>query len=189
MHTLTRPYAEMVSNRVGEVESLLSGIRSGPPPRTRISRQTVQMKKVLSAFDGSDHGDWQHRDKFFTLESCSLLGQYFEMWKPSPDHQDVTLERAYFHLVRRDRKQILCIHAEPLTAGGAGDAGATSYKKGVHLHLKAAEQPLPKCHFPLVVDDTDSPNDRVYKSIECFSKTMQNAITAVRLEVLPLYHL
>jgi hypothetical protein len=69
--------------------------------------------------------------------------------------------------------------------GGLGKPDKGRYKKGPHLHIKAATDPLPHAHFALNLGHLDA----VLESIESLSEALRCGILMIKEEVLDRYTL
>ena len=135
--------------------------------------------RVVGGHDGSIAGV-PYRDWYFRSSTKDIECQYFEIWRPRLDGLSWFLDRAYFHLVfvntsLRQRDQIICVHTDPVDAA--------DYKRGPHLHVVNAAEPIPKCHFPLNLSDLN----KVLESCESLTKAIESALKIVRIEVITAY--
>ncbi len=92
----------------------------------------------------------------FATTLPGVLGSYFETWiLSSPDKY--TLSKAYLHLHASSSpvelpRELLFVHTEPLIAPAASDARQQRlmrWRSGPHLHVKAADFGLGRCHIHL----------------------------------------
>ena len=91
-----------------------------------------------------------------------------------------TLQAAYLTILKLERgagSEILGVHCDPLDKSGEP---MRSFKKGPHLHVKWAREPLPRSHIPLNYGHVDE----VLEDVAAFTKALGAAIFVVRHEVL-----
>ena len=69
--------------------------------------------------------------------------------------------------------------------GGLDKSDKGKYKKGPHLHIKAAADPVPHAHFALNLGHLDA----VLKSIEALSEALKCGVLMIKEEVLDRYTL
>ena len=136
--------------------------------------------KVLAAHDGEVGGE-HYRDWMFRTGAPAIWGQYFEIWSPEDGSQrSWTLKAAYLTILevgKGDCTEILGIHCDP-TDGSSEPT--RSFKRGPHLHVKCAREPLPKSHFPLNYGHLGN----VMRDSAALTKAIGDAVFVVRREVL-----
>jgi hypothetical protein len=91
-----------------------------------------------------------------------------------------SLLAAYLTIVELDRSnsvEILGIHCDPTEAGPDPQR---SFKRGPHLHVKCAREPLPKSHFPFNYGHLD----QVLRDCSALTKALKDAMCVVKNEVL-----
>jgi len=136
-------------------------------------------RSLVIAARGSSYYGESFRDWTFRTFAENLRCQYFEQWKPiTADQQKWSLERAYLNLFiikgpANHREEFVCVHCDP----NCDDEG---YRRGIHLHIKKADSPLPKCHFPLNLSFVDKTLSSVGSITECIN----DAIQMIRAEVI-----
>lgn len=134
---------------------------------------------VLAAHSG--HGtDRDYRNWRFRSKAKDVWCQYFEVWSDADSRIQLSLVCAYLTLflinrVNQKFEELLCIHCDP------DDQSDT--KRGPHLHVMKAVNPLPKCHFALNYSHL---ND-VLESIQTLDRAMCKAIAIVAKEVIPRF--
>lgn len=134
---------------------------------------------VLGAHDGRGKSR-DYRDWHFRSEAKDVWCQYFEVWTDTDSRSRLSLACAYFtlFLINRENKkfeEVLCIHCDP--------DDRSDMKRGPHLHVTKADDPIPKCHFPLNYGHLDD----VLTSIQTLHEAMRKAITMVAKEVIPRF--
>jgi hypothetical protein len=95
---------------------------------------------------------------------------------------DKLLDRAYLSLFKtepstRTEIEFLCLHCDP---NEPDDARHAIYKKGPHLHIQVAEEPIPHAHIALNRGHLDA----VLNSPDSLTKAMGAAILMLREEIL-----
>lgn len=121
----------------------------------------------------------RYRGESFRTSAPALRCSYFELWQ-GPAGDDWALDRAYFTLLEvvpatRDYRDLLCIHADP--------AEDNDFKRGPHLHLSCAPDPMHRCHFPLEFGFLKI----VLKDCDSLTEAMKRAIDIVARDVLPRF--
>jgi hypothetical protein len=137
--------------------------------------------KAVAAHDGPRSNqpfeDWRFR----TLVP-HVWGQYYELWKPSTQKALLTLNRAYLNIFIQNGtpprlEKFVCIHCDPCESGNTLQC---AYKRGPHLHVLRAEEPIPQSHFPLNFGHLD----HVLSSTTDIMKAMSDSVQVLRLELL-----
>jgi len=167
--------------RIAHVEHFLRPIRRQPHVHCQFYRPQYGGGKVLASHDGesdtSDFHSWRCR-----TTKKELWFTYFELWKETTDRATWFLDRAYFHLYRADRDtrslvQILGVHADP----NCTDAMPLRLlKRGPHVHVLMAEEPLPACHFPLNFGHLQN----VLSSSPRFTRAIRDAVQVLADDVI-----
>ena len=141
--------------------------------------QTVGGAWILGTHDGSPSLSG-YRDWRFETPAPRHYAMYFEVWKPV-DRSRYGLDRAYLNIYQRrsdgNEREILCLHCDP---GESSAAPHAAYKRGPHLHLSFAEDPVKRSHlalYPGRVDELLSNRERLYGA-------MADAVQMIRDEVL-----
>lgn len=179
----------IISININNLHSRQSSIRRLLRPLRRDKKRDVGCKiaggkhfggKIVAAHDGSPSDDplnW-----YFKTFIEGIWGQYFELWKPYNNDAKLLLERAYLHIFkigtkRGSLKEFLFVHCDPNTKE---EEPLAKYKKGPHLHVKAADEPLPKSHFALNMGNLDE----VLTSLNSLTKAIEGAVRIISDEVL-----
>lgn len=140
---------------------------------------------LLAAYDGK-HPAGDYRKWRFSTFVPGMEASYFEHWGPTQaDGQGWWyLERAYLHIYKVDRRaealeeaEYICLHCDPAESD---DAPQARYRRGPHLHIEAAPDPLPRAHIALC----NGYLDEVLSSAACLFEAMERAVLMVRDEVL-----
>ncbi|MGO8735448.1 MAG: hypothetical protein ACLQVM_21935 [Terriglobia bacterium] len=123
-----------------------------------------------------------------------MRGSYQERWCPVDEKRKrYYLERAYLHLYltthvdgEATEKEMVLLHCDPNEADepkGWLGLRHSRYKRGPHLHISTAQQPIPHSHFALNACDLES----VLSSVESLTKAMREAVQMLEDQVLRLY--
>ena len=144
--------AEEFSQRGQSIRNLLrpiSRISSGPATQIRQSFRQA----IIGTHDGtpsiSGYRDWR-----FSTGHSGMSARYFEIWVPEDVRAELWyLHNAYLTIFRRphpqaEENELLSLHCDPEELDDEDDCKAI-YKRGPHLHIKAAEEPIPKSHLAL----------------------------------------
>jgi len=134
---------------------------------------------VLAIHDGGV-SKLPYRRWCFRTHVKGLRAAYFELWKPAGAGSELRLDRAYFTLMQvvgpdKPYRELLGIHCDP--------DDASRLKKGPHLHVAHAHDPLPHCHFPLNLGHLDS----ILTDIAELTYAIELALGVVAEDVLPRY--
>jgi len=120
-----------------------------------------------------------YRDYRFLTKSKNIRALYFEEWSPIDiKKQDKwLLTKSYLTLylnekTDHDEIEFLCLHSDP--------TDPSPYKQVFHLHIKAADHPIPKSHISLGLVYI---ND-IFKTIEEYNKNLTSGIKMICDEVL-----
>lgn len=106
-------------------------------------------KVIIGTHEGapsySDYMSWR-----FRTNSPGYWASYYEMWSSVDDeNSQFCLERAYL-TIYRNQEEFICLHCDPNEEDIDGQ-GKVVYKKCPHLHIKRAEEPIPKAHISISV--------------------------------------
>lgn len=173
--------ASRITSRYDKIRRLLRPLR--PTSRDvgcNLKKEMHDGGRVVAAHDGlttSSGEKW-----FFRTFVGDVWADYTELWLPCQNAKKLTLRKAYLHLHRPgdtkgSLKEFICVHCDPQedenSPGGR-------YKKGPHLHIRAADQPLPKSHFPLNLGHLN----QVLESVDALTTAMGDAVQVLADEVL-----
>ncbi len=106
-------------------------------------------KVIIVTHDGapshSDYMSWR-----FRTSSRGYWASYYERWRSvDEEYSQFCLERAYLTIFRYE-EEFICLHCDPNEEDIDGQEKA-AYKKCPHLHIKCAEEPIPKAHIAISV--------------------------------------
>jgi hypothetical protein len=173
--------------RVGAVQQLVSPLRPlakghsvAAPVQSLFVRE--DQREIVVAVSEIKRGRDDYRAWFFKTAADGVLGQYFEAWAMGADESQWRLSQACLHLFRaagprEDPSEVLALHCEPKETA---ENFMARLKRGPHVHLKQADGPLGKAHFPLNLCHLDE----VLQSWATLAKALTTAIQVARSEVL-----
>lgn len=165
--------------RSDELHELFIPLR-GPKSRLAIRSATDSPRGTTALVAMDETTDAVHYlSESFRSSVPGLRCSYYELWQGTASDNWV-LNRAYFALLRvvpatRDYRDLLCIHADP--------AEDNDLKRGPHLHVSCAPDPLHRCHFPLEFGFLKM----VLKDCNSLTHAMKRAIDIVARDVLPRF--
>jgi hypothetical protein len=122
----------------------------------------------------------------FTTFVPSIRGAYRERWLPADSNRKrYYLQQAYLHLYLQlpfggQEDEILALHCDPNEDDGEPHA---VYKKGPHVHVTAAPQPLRHSHFALNLSDLPT----VLSSLPRLHGAFSTAVIMLQEQVLEVY--
>jgi hypothetical protein len=143
---------EIVSrqNKIRKLLNPISRIKGGPV----CTLKPLQRKLILATHDGSpplsDFTSWR-----FTTKHSAFRALYYEMWTGNGTNI-FSLDKAYLHIYQMidyDEREYLLLHCDPDEPDIEKHA---LYKRGPHLHISVAEQPIPHSHIALCLSNLDS---------------------------------
>ena len=123
-----------------------------------------------------------YRDWFFRTSANLIRAQYFEIWISNESESEWQLCQACLHLFLVQShddplEEILAIHCEPSLLA---TSDKLRFKRGPHVHLKAAKHPIGKAHFPLNLGHLEE----VLSTIDNLGKALSDAVHIAQLEVI-----
>lgn len=125
----------------------------------------------------SNYRDWR-----FATRVPRYHAMYFEAWKQI-DAKRYRWQSAYLNVYKRtagdNEEEIICLHCDPSESAGAAHA---RYKRGPHLHVSAAGNPLKHAHLALHVDQVDL----MLQKCQSIHEHLASGIQMIRDEVLDL---
>lgn len=186
--------AGAVHARTNEVCEILVPLRGAKATRLACRIVSGSGDVTLVAFSGSLPIAEFHEQWRFTTHVPNLQGGYYERWLPvNEKRKRFYLDRAYLHLYKAARegglvveKEILALHCDPNEPDEPAHWHGlrhSSYKRGPHLHVTVAEQPIPHSHFALNACHLDF----VLRSMETLTHALRTAVRMIEDQVLQLY--
>lgn len=170
-----------VSKRGSNFNKLLKPILSDSKQMIPWSVQRLQGAINIVAYEvktSSDYRSWR-----FSTFHKDFKAFYFETWLAiDGDKQDFWyLVKAYLNIykidrINRDENEYVCLHIDPEESG----TDRSEYKQTPHIHVKAAEDPIPKAHISI----TNGYLKYVLLSEKELFKAMNLGIDLIRKEIL-----
>jgi hypothetical protein len=184
MTNVTMSTDDLFSHRANRVSAMLSPLKGNHVP-CQLNSKMVGGGKVLAAHGGGARADSDFQKWRFRTSCRDVECQYFELWRLSEGGDSAYLESACLHLYKINRsthtsEPIVFLHAEP---AANGETELSEFKRGLHLHVKGAPDPIPKSHFPLTISHIDNHIDHVLSSIENLTTVFARAVIAIESEV------
>jgi hypothetical protein len=179
MHLIQATFKEVASR--GEkvrvlLEPLTPANSSGPAWEPKFVRNSY----IIGTHDGA-RATTNYRDWRFNTFVPKTYASYFEKWDLLSDDQ-LCLNRAYLSIFQldietRSEREFLCLHCDPNEPDNEPHA---IYKKGPHLHIVAALNPIPRAHIPLNMVHLQT----ILSSIETLSEAIESAVVMLKEEIL-----
>jgi hypothetical protein len=181
--------------RVESVRAMLRPLVRGDCTCRRVNDRDKDGRPciVLASFSGSQPPSDSIRDWRFATQVPYLWGSYLERWVPvDTKARHYFLDRAYLHLYRRSHlegmseNEILALHCDPNEPDEPSDHHGLKharYKRGPHIHVPTAEQPMPHSHIALNLGNLPE----VLNSFENLSAAFNSAIQMLDEQVIALY--
>lgn len=167
------------------VQVLLRDPKAGTKAKAKTTISCVAIPNsdqyILGTFDGSRSSN-AYRDWRFSSYRQGFRCMYFEEWHAIDSSKKIwRLRQICFSLFRTisrtDEPEVLAIHCEPMEPDGQRH---TKYKRGLHLHVSAAIQPIPHAHFAINNDYVS----QVMTSIDTLSQAIESAFMMVNDQVI-----
>lgn len=136
---------------------------------------------IIGVHDGSPVQP-HYRDWRFATFINDYRGMYFELWKRL-DSFKYNLETACLSIYQtidshtQEEREFLSLHCDPTVSN---DAPHAIYKRGPHLHIKTADDPIPRAHIALNRCHLDD----ILSSIQFLSEAIGHAIKMLKEEIL-----
>ena len=165
--------------RCNSLHSMFAPLRIGKPRvALGFAKDAPGGFTALVVTDAKTRG-LQYRAESFRTSVKVLRCRYFELWRGAGRNM-LSLNRAYFTLVKVLPTEsvfppLLCIHTDP--------ADNNDLKRGPHLHVSCAPQPIRHCHFPFDLGFLPT----VLQDCDSLTAAMQRAINVVVTDVLPRF--
>ena len=149
----------------------------------------LQGDEILIGVHSGGKPDIGVRDWRFTTRVRKIRGSYWERWVPTTEkRKSYYLSQAYLQLYLRetsadDESELMALHCDPNEPDDSGLLAHAVYKRGPHLHIRSAAEPLPHAHFALNAGHLAE----VLKSVESLTGAVQLGINMIRDQVLDLF--
>ncbi len=175
---------EALRGRPSQVRRLLRSISSesgGPACEVR----NLNRVYTLCAY-GPGKAPEALRDWRFKTPCAGFYGHYEERWRPvAVDRRSYFLERAYLMIYRRlpeparGESEIIALHCDP----NLPEESRSVYKAVPHIHVKAADPPIPRAHLALELSQIDD----LLTSHDVLMEAFRRGIDLICEEVLSRY--
>jgi hypothetical protein len=187
--------AQVLYGRVTDIREMVRPLVRGDSSCRRLNERDRDGRPciVLASFSGPQPPSDAFRDWRFATAVTNLWGSYFERWVPvDVKGRHYFLDRAYLHLYRRTRiedandREILGLHCDPNEPNEPSNYDGPKharYKRGPHIHVSTAEQPMPHSHIALDLGQLPE----VLGSFENLSSAIRSAIRMLDDQVIALY--
>lgn len=180
MSAVTIAGKDLFSLRINTIQEMLAPLKQGRQVACELVKTQERGGKVFAAHDGRALGGG-FRDWSFRTFAPDLWCRYFELWRPGIGIDKWNLSRAYLTIAKIDRvsrclEEVICIHCDPLDTS---PEPVGSYKRGPHLHVEVADDPLPRAHFPLNFGHLEA----VLSSPDDLTRALKQAVAIVVHEV------
>lgn len=142
--------------------------------------KTQRSNIIFATHDGSPVQS-NYREWRFSTFLPNFRGSYFELWKPQNDGLWI-MDRAYLSIYEIDRMQRIereyfALHCDPYEPPNSPHS---IYKIGPHLHIQAADYPIPHAHVALNRNDIE----KTLSSLKYLSQAIKLAVLMLKEEIL-----
>lgn len=143
---------------------------------------------IIGVYDGATPPNLDYRNWRFRTLGTDFRANYFEIWYPMDTKQkEWYLYRAYLTLFKIDRviteeNPIVALHCDP---SESDDEPHAKYKKGPHIHMLTAGDPLHHSHISL--NNPRYLNSHILTSFEDFSIHLSDAMKFLSDQVIQFY--
>jgi len=173
--------ADNIYTRFAEIRKILRPL-SNTEIACNFYDARVGRGKVIAAYQGTKPEKYNYRDWYFKTVVSEFIGSYFELWEPNKSGTEWYLNRAYFTLFKKagaDKSPIeyVCVHCDPNEPDGAPHF---NYKRGPHIHIKAAHDPIPRAHIALDLTNVNA----LINDIDLFNQSVERAMVLIKEEIL-----
>lgn len=162
---------------LGKLLQPLSSTGTRPAYERRITANTIIFAMHGGSRPRSNYQDWR-----FPTYLLSYQAGYFEIWNSLDSRQRLWhLSKAYLSIYEVDRSvrketELLALHCDPDENG----RDQAKYKRGPHLHISAAQDPIPKAHIALAIGHLPA----VLASASSLTEALEWSILMIKEEVL-----
>lgn len=153
---LCRIDSKGLQRRLQGVRSLLAPLLSNDVATGAFYRPRAT--RIIGSYSGPKPNNEDFRNWRFRTTARMIRGMYFEQWDAVDETQDNWfLKKAYLSLFSfgslGNEKELVSLHCDP---NEANTEPHWLYKRGPHLHVKAAEEPIPHAHIALNLFELDA---------------------------------
>lgn len=175
-----------LSKRGKDIQKILRHISADSTNGPAYSHLRRPTQHIIGCHSSQSHTSENYRDWRFKTMVPTIYAMYFELWKPSQIYKYELwfLDRAYLNLYELpdirfldSLKEFICLHCDP---NESEDDDHYLYKRIPHIHIKAAQEPIPHAHFSLNLDYSE----KVLNSIDTLFSSLETAIMLLRDEIL-----
>jgi hypothetical protein len=133
---------------------------------------------IICGFNDSLDPGSQFRNWRFKTICDDINANYFEIWKQSTRNQ-YFLERSYLQLYKKTSDaeyEYFHLHCD---ASEPDDTPHAKYKQSLHIHVEAAEHPIPRAHIALY-------NGRLefLRNITSFNAALSESVLMIKSQLL-----
>lgn len=181
-----RRYPGRAKKKMQKILTLISPLDSGPAYEIVPTNQPFKGSQVIGFFDGRSRPGPNYVDWRFKTTKTDIFAMYHERWVPVDINRYDTyyLDRAYFHIYELEDKrypdalkEFVCLHCDP---NEPGQQAYAMYKRVPHLHIKAAEEPIPHSHISLGINF----GEQILQSADTLFSSYESAISLIHDEIL-----
>jgi hypothetical protein len=178
--------ADRLQGRRQEVPDMLLPITNSRRVGSSFDRQRDEL--LIGAHSGRKP-DIGLRDWRFTTKIRRIRGSYWERWAPTTEKRRIYyLAQSYLQLYWREsagdeESELVALHCDPNEADDTGVLRHAIYKRGPHIHVLTASQPLPHSHFALNLGNLPD----ILRSIDTLTGAVRFGINMIRDQVLDLF--
>lgn len=169
---------EDISRRGNEISKILRPLCRIPYGPAYELRQGKAGRKIIATHEGaplrSDYTDWR-----FATQSPGYWASYYEMWTSIDEQYDeFCLDRAYL-TIYRNQEEFICLHCDP-NEDDNDDQKMVEYKRCPHLHIKRAEEPIPKAHIAISIGNIEE----VLANADNITDILKCGIQMIKIEIM-----
>lgn len=122
---------------------------------------------------GTEFKSWR-----FKTMSPDIIANYHEIWNQYNKNQ-YFLVRAYLHLFKKTEDRVyeyIHLHCD---ASEPDNSPHAEYKKSLHIHVEAAEDPIPKAHIALY-----NGRPEILTDLRTFNTALNDSVVMIESQVL-----
>lgn len=173
-----------INTRIKDIQDILKSLGKGKNIPCQFHLPKVEGGKIIGAHSRGQDKKSDFRQGRFRIFATPVYCQYYELWKSQDDGRFWYLYRAYLNFFRMERskrllEEFISIHCDP---EDDSEEPTCTYKRGPHLHVKKAIDPIPRCHFPLNLNHLE----KVLSSRHSLTNAIKQAIQVICDEVIKM---
>lgn len=161
-------------NEIQHLLRILSRVPQGPAYRRIGGSDTITFGVHEGAPSLSGFREWR-----FATSFRGFWANYYEVWTSMHgEEKKYYLSKAYLTIYKKSgiqsmaEQEFICLHCDPNETDDS-ENGIAIYKKGPHLHIKVAQEPIPKAHLALARGHLDSVLSNATTLTEAFEWCIQ----------------